>query len=434
MLDALDEPLLLPKLDLALWVLLTGVSAAAIIGTVKASNALAVSYKSNVSKIENAQKAIEKVAKPDKSGNRPNDGLIKQAKTARSNLNKQLVQLWKGLYDRQAKAMAWPQGCGIEVNAEKANDEIAAHLRKTYNDEIVRREFERIFTKLNPRRPKAADAAESGGPFSSRPTDFEGLVAWSPQQREAIVARHVASKGPPSTARVRLVQEDLWLYESLVDALRPLNEGARDSLSAPLKQIDVLDVVQGAVLAAQQRPATIWTPTAAEPAASSEKPPKPLELPTGDSSDEVFLTGRYLDENCQPLAAGAKQPYAEFNQVFVYLKVVVDQRRMHELLARLANAALPVEIHEVVMETNPDTTVRPVAEDGTPAANSSPPKPQGKDVLVVAETTPWDTTVQIGGIVYLYNPPNAKKLGRGAAGSPGERGFRVPLASVAAKK
>ncbi|HQU42999.1 MAG TPA: hypothetical protein PK867_09310, partial [Pirellulales bacterium] len=81
MLDALDEPLHLPKLDLALWVLLMGISAAAVFGTVRAQKTLARTASANVGKIEAAEKAVSKLAKADRSGSRPNESLIKQVKS-----------------------------------------------------------------------------------------------------------------------------------------------------------------------------------------------------------------------------------------------------------------------------------------------------------------------------------------------------------------
>jgi hypothetical protein len=279
-------------------------------------------------------------------------------------------------------------------------------------------------------------------PFKDRPADFDGLVAWDPQQREAIISRHHLAQGVPSSARVKLVQEDLWIFESLIDAIGTLNHNAKDALSAPVKQIDVMDVAQWATAARRQQAAAMWAPEpsgGAKPAPPAAKPPAP---PGEKATDEALADGRYLDEKGQPLAGGAKQPFEEFKQIFVYMKLVVDQRRTADLLAALANAPLPVEVRHFAVQLLPDSTVREatipaqeVAEGGeaagdVAAAASTPVLIPTADVpigsLSVAETTAWDAVVEVGGVIYLYNQPNVKKLGSGAAKTPAARSFRTP--------
>ena len=46
------------------------------------------------------------------------------------------------------------------------------------------------------------------------------------------------------------------------------------------------------------------------------------------------------------------------------------------------------------------------------------------------ETTVYDATVELSGVIYLYNPPDLAKLGTGAAGSPEKRSFGVPTTAV----
>jgi hypothetical protein len=202
---------------------------------------------------------------------------------------------------------------------------------------------------------------------------------------------------------MRIVQEDLWLFESLVDALASLNRAARDPLGAPLKQIDVLDVAQGAAAAAlQQPPATLASTT----------------------SDQALLDGRYVDQDSQPLKADAKQPFAEFKQIFVYMKVVMDQRRLPELMTALANAPLAVETRRVSVQLLPERSASDEASAGGDGSNEV--DGSAIDSLSRAATTPWDAAVEIGGVVYLYNPPDPKKLGTGALKSPANRSFRFP--------
>jgi hypothetical protein len=466
MLDVLDERLHIPKLDLLLWVFLAGVCGAAIFGSVKASKAFAKKYDANVKQIVAAETKLAKAAKADASGVRPNAALIKEVDSRREGMDKQLLQVWQTLYDRQAKFLVWPKESGIGLSAEgkgaaeagkaaagkkkkpegkaKKEDAISPEACKLYNERVVRSEFERVFSKLDLRRPKAGHQPSllENLPFKDRPADFDGLVAWDPQQREAIISRHHLAQGVPSSARVKLVQEDLWIFESLIDAIGTLNHNAKDALSAPVKQIEVLDVAQWATAARRQQAPAMWAPEpsgGAKPAPPAAKPQAP---PGEKATDEALADGRYLDEKGQPLSGGAKQPFEEFKQIFVYMKLVVDQRRTADLLAALANAPLPVEVRHFAVQLLPDSTVREatvpaqeVAEGGeaagdVAAAASTPVLIPTADVpigsLSVAETTAWDAVVEVGGVIYLYNQPNVKKLGSGAAKSPAARSFRTP--------
>lgn len=57
--------------------------------------------------------------------------------------------------------------------------------------------------------------------------------------------------------------------------------------------------------------------------------------------------GRYLDLEGKPLLASDKPSFAEFNMMPVCLKVVVDQRRVPELLVSCANSAMPIDVKHI---------------------------------------------------------------------------------------
>lgn len=435
MLEAVDEPLHIPKLDLALWIVLMAACGAAIFGTVKASKRFVQSYDSNAKKIAAVKDSLSKTSKAERGGSRPNAALIKDIDSRRIALNKQLMQLWQTLYDRQASFLVWPKESGISPTAAtvegKKGAEIPAPLCKSFIDDIVPKEFERIFAKLRLRQPKVdtPSRVNSNLPFVDRPADFDGLVAWDPKQREAIVARYRLAKEMPSSARVRWVQEDLWIFESLVDAIQSLNRNVDDVLTAPVKQVVALDVAQWATAASVQQNIGLSIPEETE-AAKSKPPASSPATPAGGANDEAWLNGRYLDAAGQPLRTGTPPSFAEFNQMFVFMSLVIDQRRLPDLLAALANAALPVETRQVAVQLLPDRSVREMTlteGDDATAVPVSPAVSPPMDSLATAEHSAWDTKVAIGGVIYLYNPPNAKTLGKGTA-KPSERTFHVPLA------
>ncbi|MBQ1277517.1 MAG: hypothetical protein IIY07_02605 [Thermoguttaceae bacterium] len=67
------------------------------------------------------------------------------------------------------------------------------------------------------------------------------------------------------------------------------------------------------------------------------------EMQAADS----ILMGRYLDLEGKPLLASDKPSFAEFNMMPVCLKVVVDQRRVPELLVSCANSAMPIDVKHI---------------------------------------------------------------------------------------
>jgi hypothetical protein len=148
-------------------------------------------------------------------------------------------------------------------------------------------------------------------------------------------------------------------------------------------------------------------------------------------------------------------PFAEFKQIFVYMKFVMDQRKVPDLLAACANSTLPIETRQV--------RIRPIGAGGSGgggggigggnmfnggagnargAGGAAKPGNAGGgggggaagDLAV----TPYDMLVDVSGIIYLYNPPgeNAEtsNLGKGTLSSPGKRLFGVPSGSVQAPR
>lgn len=65
------------------------------------------------------------------------------------------------------------------------------------------------------------------------------------------------------------------------------------------------------------------------------------------SRAQMLLHYRYVDLNGNPLPADAKPPFAEFKMMPVRMYLLVDQRRLHRLLANCANSSMPVEVRRV---------------------------------------------------------------------------------------
>ena len=161
----------------------------------------------------------------------------------------------------------------------------------------------------------------------------------------------------------------------LVDVVQQVNANARDSLGATIKQIQVLDLAQWAINAANERGGQLWTPgkqgagmgpegmpgmdaAGAMPGMDAGAMPG---MPGGGgadaagmpgasgaadagaaaaSADAALLDGRYLDDQGKPMKGDGTGPYAEFKQMFVYMRFLMDQRKLPDLLAALRQRPL----------------------------------------------------------------------------------------------
>src|SRR5437588_794088 len=84
----------------------------------------------------------------------------------------------------------------------------------------------------------AFSAVEGGGPRVAGPGRFDKakaadnhVMVWA-DASQADLQKQVDWPNRPSTKRVRLMQEDIWVYESLCKAIAATNTGARGSWEA----------------------------------------------------------------------------------------------------------------------------------------------------------------------------------------------------------
>ncbi|MEX2120670.1 MAG: hypothetical protein WD847_19720 [Pirellulales bacterium] len=299
----------------------------------------------------------------------PNEDFAKTVQDLHEQLKNEVFEAWEELYRRQEGLLEWPDDVAAIADIPPPQ-EIDRHLRELYRDNVVLAEWQRVFEIVDLRRQKVEEADDAAEPMErgGRPEiQYEGLVSWPDNDRYSIVQRYLTAS-TPSTNRVRLTQEDLWVFEALANIVVSTNDGATDALNAPIKGIESLDVAQFAMQGAGDGGSTgsgggmagggmggmaggmggmaggmggmagggAGDAQGGDAAAASAK-----------SEDDKLLIGRYLDERGRPIDFNAPQPFAEFKQIFVRMKFVMDQRRIPDLLAQCANAPIPVEVRRV---------------------------------------------------------------------------------------
>jgi hypothetical protein len=136
------------------------------------------------------------------------------------------------------------------------------------------------------------------------------------------------------------------------------------------------------------------TPTGTETSAEDESKP---EL--------AVLENRYVDEQGKPLAASAAAPFDEYNLMPFAVRVVIDQRRIAKLLTEFARSSMPIEVRLLDFQGKEPP---PAAEGATPGSGA-PKGSRGRSTGSEDKSaSPHDVTLDIQGVVYIFNPPDKK--------------------------
>lgn len=410
------------------WVLCGVILLTAVITWSMASRELHARFEANRTKINGTYNTLKVLG----IGS-PNENFITGLEGVQKTLNSQVFDAWKIFGRRQNELLRWPDGVE-EINKLAPDEQINETLRVNYMSNVVKRQWQRLFDKLNLRRPKPGQNTVNDFGQRVAPIEYEGIVNWDAGSRDDLLRRFQIGE-IPSTTWVRLKQEDMWVYESLFDIIVEINKGATDSLNATIKTIEAIELAQWATSDVQKHPgADIEMKKEVDAMAapvSSGLDDGIVKIP-GTSTDDVagkkldpdmaLLEGRYLDENCVPVSAEAalkNPPFSEFKQILVKMRFIMDQRKLPELLAQCANSPLPIEARQVLMHFVDIDSVTATPMGGMEQGVERPNIP--------ADHGPYDAIVEVRGIVYIYNEPVESKLGTGSAPKPAQRLLGVPL-------
>ena len=362
----------------------------------------------------------------------PNEKFSEGLKKEQVTLKSQVFDAWKDVVKKQRDITNWPKQV-LDIGKLGPNEHIPEDLRQNYMNAALPTQWKEMFDAVKIRHPKGEAQVNLDDPSARRQAvEYEGIVVWDQEQRDELMKRYQVQE-IPTDLRVRLTQEDMWVFQSMINLIVKLNEGAGDPLAAVVKRIDKLELAQWAIADAQKSPGAELKLKKADDQAEmapiggmgDEESFVPLPGSQDHTEDKWLLEGRYLDQNNQPIsieAALKNPPFAEFKQMFVNMQFVMDQRRIPDLLAACANSPLRIEPRQVIMHFS-DIDHQAKVESGE-----------------LAETTrhlergPYDCVLQIRGIVYIYNEPEEPKLGTGSAPQPAQRGLGIPERKVEAPK
>jgi hypothetical protein len=177
-------------------------------------------------------------------------------------------------------------------------------------------------------------------------------------------------------------------------------------------------------------------------------------LTQDEYTDAVLRHGRYVDAHGMPVGYNQPAPFAEFKIMPFEMRLVIDQRKISDLLSNCANSPLPVEVQQVSIvstETPLDNVGgsdegrpgmpgmpgmqggmnRPMmnrgmmdGEGGMPGGGRGMPTrptrtPMGgeggdgpTDLGSALELRPFDLHVEVRGVIYIFNYPDRSKVGK----------------------
>lgn len=376
------------------WVLSVLATIVSVVCWFLASGAVDEQFTANRSKIKSAINSVNNLKnQPFHPNPTVNDG----QRTEIEKLAGKVETVWSQLHDRQQEeVLKWPEQLDSKAsgNADRFllhiagkgfGDFIGNKFRERYGDYIKNRfpDLPAIIQamKLEDRRGGSRGgtgefAGEGPGMMTGEEEleEQDYLVIWEDQQT---VRDQLNYPGTPSSMRIWVTQEDLWVYETLLRAIAATNEkaGADRYTNAAVRNIYQFQVGAEAAKGARtdQR---IYRPEGDAAAAGGggfeggfdETGGGGFSPGLGDGLGEGFetgglsgedgdesqqlLAGRYVNADGTPVPAPAPgQPMnfgaAEYKRLPVRLTLKMDQRWLHFLIAALANAPLQVEVDEV---------------------------------------------------------------------------------------
>jgi hypothetical protein len=387
------------------WVLLGLVFMLSSVAYYLGSNQFASEFEKNRSKIKASEMALTQIM-----GNfeHPNQNYIDLLKQRQGALDEEVDGVWRQLYQAQQQITVWPEWLP-ELQTLGPDEAMRDEWKLRYINRIPK-ELPSLMATLNLRNKVEVEAsADSGDTSKGRQgkgkAEYEGLIHWDESQRQAFELAYKWDVTPSDVA-VKVAQENLWIYRTLFDVLAKTNKEATEHLTAPIKAIERLDIAQAA---AGQPSHGVILPGEGTVRITKivDKDPK---IPATKSTDDELLESRYVDDKGAPVPAATAKTGGgkEYRLVPFRLTVLMNQRKLPELLINLAEAELPLEVRRVRFNPRDSAHVRESSITGGsgPSTSSSVSSSSSKSgAEAELEKGPHDVPIEIRGVIYLFSPP-----------------------------
>ncbi|HMO87186.1 MAG TPA: hypothetical protein PKC18_19935, partial [Lacipirellulaceae bacterium] len=310
-----------------------------------------------------------------------------------SAIRDKVLEMWQTLYRAQRdNVLKWPKGLGEEFLQYVEGKRFRTPISDPDMRQIYRQYAKEAFPDLVAivQAQKIPDGTMSAGGMAGEmgggrfdgafgPPGGMGVQQFdamgNPIEEEKYIVRwhdqvalrdQLDFRSLPTSLRVWLTQEDLWVYETLLHAIAKTNNehGSTRYDNAAISDIYFLEVGRPAAMAFRE-PGLVSLPAAGMGAGGMEmdrgmeSPPRgyegdPMSSMGGMGAETVdpdagLMAFRYIGDDGQPITddTGAVDPSAQFRRLPVRMVLRMEQGAIPELLVQCANATLPVEVKRV---------------------------------------------------------------------------------------
>jgi len=343
----------------------------------------------------------------------PNERYIEGVEEMTAELRRDVAYVWHEKYRRQREnVLKWPDILSEDfqrsIATKKFGDVISVPFREQYHQYHVRTRFEQLPKIVKARLPEDEEefvpvedvvAADTIKNRREKLENQDYIVIWDDLKN---ILRQLDWANTPSSLKVWVTQEDLWVYEQLLRIIAATNQGATGPHNAAITRIRSLDIGKEASQATKTR-GRLKYPDGDTGGSGAEES---LGGGSGggggggggDQERNELLAQRYVDANGKPLPADADTTADEFKRIPIRMELVMDQLKIPDLIVECANAPLTVEIQQVRVN------VRGLGGgDDEDAA-----------VHQTGSTRREHLPVVLIGQIFIFNPPDYEKIGLSA--------------------
>ncbi|HEV3120794.1 MAG TPA: hypothetical protein VGY53_02775 [Isosphaeraceae bacterium] len=289
--------------------------------------------------IEGADNSVKEYA----SGTKPNQQWSTIVKGKTEVLTADVNSAWKKLYDRQGPLLQWPkEPPEIEEKFHqwgkewpKSEDAAAVQLVidkyiLVYNDEV--KQVYKICRPFNP---------EDGSGVVLAPT-VDGLLQ----------PIHFDPNNPPSDlGKIWAAQEKLWVLGALLNVIDKVNKSAKDWDTAPLKQINDLQVANAMALdqvSIADGVTLTDAPSITKGGEAGAPAPAAADAAAGEGTPGAAMPGMpgggFGATSDAAVVSYLSSSNKQYNVVPVSLSVLIDQNSINNLLVELANSPMAIQV------------------------------------------------------------------------------------------
>ncbi len=200
---------------------------------------------------------------------------------------------------------------------------------------------------------------------------YFGKVDWASPETRTVVA----SWGRlPKYTEIWYAQEELWVYKALLSVIRECNQEATGPHNATVKRIQNLLIGQLAATALEMQSALrlgggalgtdgmstggstgaggygsgsaggSYGGTGSDGSVSAGMEGGNMVARTEEEAARIKKTRRYVDDKGVPLLADQPAPFEQFKRMPICLRLIVDQRKIPDILVSCANCSMPIDV------------------------------------------------------------------------------------------